>query len=440
MSKTGLIIKREYLTRIRNKTFILSTLLTPLFFIGVIAFSVYMQMNKGDELKLAVYDESGLFASRLPNSEQLTYEQVGREIYDSFSVRKVAVGHYDGLIFIPRVDINNPTGIQYYGEKSLGLFSQSEIEHDLNDILKRERMIQANIDTAKLAAISQNEIDLSQKVISTDNEDSTANAGVASAIGYISGFLLYMLMFVYGSMVMRGVMEEKTSRVAEVIVSSVKPMQLMMGKIIGIGAVGITQFLIWMVLILAGTMAFGSVMTHADATAVMEASQAASPAGNMGAKLTGAMQDVAGQINFPLLIGCFLFYFIGGYLLYAALFAAVGSAVNEDPQDAQSMMFPITIPIVVSFLMMTSVVGNPTGSMAIWGSIIPFTSPILMMARLPYGIGTVQIWELVTSMVLMVGAFLFMTWLSARIYRTGILMYGKKANWGDLMKWAFRKG
>lgn len=439
MNKISLIIAREYLTRIRNKTFLLSTFLTPLFFVALIGFSVWMQMYQFEEQRVAVYDESGLFASHLPPGDKLQYVPVGRAVYDSFIRATEMPGSYTGLLHIPQIIVERPTGVQYFGEKNLGLFTQERIERDLNKILERERMVRAHIDTNKLADISRNQISILQKIISEEENHQATSAGLASAIGYASGFLLYMLMFIYGSMVMRGVMEEKTSRVAEVIVSSVKPMELMMGKIVGIGAVGITQFLIWVILLAIGSMAFSAMMSPGDAHAVIQASQAGAPDAAMKAKISGAIFDVTSQINIPLIIGCFLFYFVSGYLLYAAMFAAVGSAVNEDPQDAQALMFPITIPIVVSFIMMTSVVGNPTGAMALWGSIIPFTAPIIMMARIPYGIGTVQIWELVASMVLMVGGFLFMTWLSGRIYRTGILMYGKKVNWVDLLQWAFRK-
>ncbi len=439
MNKTLLIIRREYLTRIRNKTFILSTLLTPILLIGVIAFSVYMQMNNSDDLKIAVYDESGFFAGKLNVSKSLVYVPVNRAVYDSFLSKKTMEA-YDGLLYVPRFDVNKPQGVQYMSEKSLGLFSQSQVEDDLNEVLERERMVLANIDTAKLATIKQNEIELSQKIISEDEDGAEANAGVSSAIGYGSGMVLYLLMFVYGSMVMRGVMEEKTNRIAEVMVSSVTPMQLMAGKILGIGAVGLTQFVIWIVLIVIGLTAFAASMGPGDAQAMADAGNSMQQMqGGGAANLQGMMQGMTAHLNIPLLVGAFIFYFIFGYLFYASLFAAVGSAVNEDPQDAQAMMFPITIPIILSFVMMTSVVGNPTGSMAVWGSIVPFTAPILMMARLPYGLGTVAPWELAASMISMILGFLFVAWLSGRIYRTGILMYGKKANWGDLLKWATRK-
>lgn len=434
MNKIILIIKREYTTRIKNKTFILSTLLTPLFFIGIIGASAYFSHNNTEDLTIGVYDESGLFASRLKNNDNIKYVSVPAAIYDSFS-RKTPVEAYSGVLHIPSIDVEKPRGIEYLSEKQLGLFSQAQVDDDLNDVLERERMVRANIDTARLAAIKDNEIEIDQKLIGEEGDNQAANAGISSAIGYVSGLLIYILMFIYGTMVMRGIMEEKVSRVAEVMVSSVKPFQLMMGKIIGIGAVGLTQFIIWMILLVAGSMIFGSSLSPGD---MHQIAQAQAETKNIA--IAGALTKVIGQLNIPLLIGAFLFYFIFGYLFYAALFAAVGSAVNEDPQDAQSMMFPITIPIIFSIIVMTSAIANPTGPLAVWCSIIPFTSPIIMMARLPFGFpGTVAWWELALSVVCMVGGFLFTTWLSARIYRTGILMYGKKATWKDMLQWVFRK-
>ena len=437
MKKIALIIKREYGTRIRNKTFLLTTFLTPLLFIGIIAVSVYMSTNNSEDLKIAVYDETGLFARNLQSSKNIEYVAVLKPVFDSFSA-KSPVGDYNGVLYVPVIDWELPKGIEYISEQQLGIFSQAKVDDDLNEVLEKERMVLANIDTSRLAAIKKNPISISQQLISEDNENLEANAGVASAVGYVSGMLIYMLMFIYGSMVMRGIMEEKISRVAEVMVSSVRPFQLMFGKIIGIGAVGLTQFLIWVVLILIGTTVFGSVVAGDDIQQMANAAQGKAAAAQ---EISGAMQIAIKQLNIPLLIGAFLFYFIFGYLFYAALFAAVGSAVSEDIQEAQSMMLPITIPIIFSFVAMSSAISNPTGDLAVWCSIIPFTSPIIMMARLPFGFpGTVAWWELGLSVICMVGGFLFTTWLSAKIYRTGILMYGKKASWKEMMQWAFRRG
>jgi ABC-2 type transport system permease protein len=267
--------------------------------------------------------------------------------------------------------------------------------------------------------------------------------GASLIVGYISGFLIYIILFIYGTMVMRGVMEEKVSRIAEVIVSSVKPFQLMMGKIFGIGAVGLIQFLIWIVLVFG--LQFAVAMLFPDIMHQMQG-QPVQPAGMQAAQAYQAAQDSPGimsglsQINFPMIIGCFIFYFLGGYLLYSALFAAVGSAVNEDPQDAQSLMLPITMPIIFAIVIMTKAVQDPSSGIAVFGSLFPLTSPIVMMARIAHGVpDPVPYWQLITSMLLLIGGFLATTWLAAKIYRTGILMYGKKITWKEMWKWVMRK-
>ena len=241
---------------------------------------------------------------------------------------------------------------------------------------------------------------------------------------------------------MRGVMEEKTNRIAEVIVSSVRPFQLMMGKIIGIGAVGLTQFLIWIILI-AGISTL--MMSFIPAEVLQQVQEQGPEMSGSSAQTSEAVRTLANAqlslstVNWPLVIGCFIFYFLGGYLFYAALFAAVGSAVNEDAQDAQSLTFPITMPIIIAIIIMVNSINDPTSSLATWSSIIPFFSPIVMMSRVPFGVpDTVAIWELGLSMALLILGFIFTTWLSAKIYRTGILLYGKKPTWKEMIKWIRR--
>ncbi len=436
MSKTLIIIKREYLTRIRNKAFIFSTLFTPLFFFGIIALSTYMGVKSSEELNIAVYDESGMFAGQLENSKRIHYHWVPREVYEVITAPgEEEKTEFDGVLFIPLIDIEKPSGITYTSRKQMGILSQEKVNDDLNAVLERTRMIRADIDTAKLAAVKANPVSLVQKTIGDDGADKEANAGVSLIAGYGAGFLIYFIILIYGSMVMRGVMEEKTNRIAEVIVSSVRPVQLMMGKIIGIGAVGITQFLIWLVLLVAG---YGVVMSFVSPDTIQQVAEAQQAGPGMEA--AQQLQLATAQLNIPLLLGAFLFYFLGGYLFYASLFAAVGSAVNDDPQDAQTMMMPVTMPIILSIVVLTSAINNPGGPLAFWCSIIPFTSPVIMMARLPFGVpGTVPWWELGLSVVVLTGSFLFTTWLSARIYRTGILLYGKKVTWKEMFRWAFSK-
>jgi ABC-2 type transport system permease protein len=273
-------------------------------------------------------------------------------------------------------------------------------------------------------------------------EAKASNQTSSYVIGYVSGFLIYLLTFIYGAMVMRGVMEEKTNRIAEVIVSSVRPFQLMMGKITGIGAVGLTQFLLWIILIGGLAAAAQGFVSHDTLQQVQQAQQAgamgnastaqASEKAQMLPKILGALSTA----NLWLILACFLFYFIGGYLFYSSLFAAVGSAVNEDPQEAQSLMLPITMPVIFSFIIMSVAVQDTSGALAVWASIIPFSSPIVMMARIPFG---VPAWQLGLSMLFLVLGFVFTVWLAGKIYRTGILMYGKKPTWKIMWKWAFHK-
>ncbi len=276
-----------------------------------------------------------------------------------------------------------------------------------------------------LALITVKEAVLSKTIdLKLNNEkNKNANAGIATTIGYVCGFLMYLILLLYGSQVMMGVTEEKTSRIAEVVVSSVKPFQLMIGKIVGIGMVALTQFLIWIAcifIIYNVTKTTGSGGTASD--------------------MVGKIQEVFTSVNIPLVVGCFIFYLLAGFFFYSSLYAAIGSAINEDMREAQSLSFPITMLIIFSIALMTPAISNPSSSVAVWASIIPFSSPIVMMARIPFGVpNTVPWWQLGLSMASLIAGFMFTTWFAARIYRTGILMYGKKPSWKEMIKWAFRK-
>jgi len=322
MNKIWLVIRREYLTRVRNRTFIISTFLTPLFFVGLIMAIAYFSAQDPDQ------------------SEGIT-----------------------------------------------------------DTILEKGSL--------------------------PDKE----NLGISYIVGYISSFLIYITILIYGTMVMHGVSEEKTNRIAEIIISSVKPFQLMMGKIIGIGAIGLTQFIMWILLIVL----FSSVAFLFMPPQVMDMGNAGSQA-QADSMITGLA-----TVNLPLIIGCFIFYFIFGYLFYASLFAAIGSAMNEDAQGTQSLVLPVTMPIVLAIAIMMQVIQQPSGSLATWSSMVPFFSPVVMMARIPFGVpAAVPVWELLLSMLLLVGGFLFTTWVSAKIYRTGILLYGKKITWKEMWKWTIK--
>ena len=419
MNKIFLIIKREYTTRVRKKSFLLTTLLLPVLYLGMTFFSGYLSANSKNELKLAVVDASGKFTDDLMQKANASFpdNQLKKVFEDSAGIAATYVSKgFDGYVFIPN-SIEAANNIMLHTKKVLG--SASSVEQQINMIWNDIKYKELGIDQEKMAKLNEH---ISIKTVSSDNEK--ADGKVANIIGYFTAFLMYFIILVYGSQVMMGVMEEKTNRIAEVIVSSVKPFQLMLGKILGIALVAITQFLLWIILIV--------VIYNVTSKMSGDLSAIGGIMGNIGEVLAG--------INIPLIIGLFLFYFLGGFFLYAALYAAIGSAVNEDLREAQSLSFPVTMLVVISILMLSPAINNPSGSIAVWGSIIPITSPIVMMARIPFGIpSTVPYWQLGLSMLSLVVGFVALTWFAGKIYRTGILMYGKKPTWSEMLKWVFKK-
>jgi ABC-2 type transport system permease protein len=439
MKKMWLITRREYLTRVRNKTFLLSTFLLPVVFILFIAGAVLIQLKTKSHNRIAVIDANGFFSDYLKGDSALSFDF-------SPGIDTVNYGQHGctAVLIIPKLAESGKTECRLKYKKALGIEQASALDDHIRDAVT-DHMIyeQTSVSRAKLDSIRK-ESDITDVKSFEDNGSTARAASQTSAyiIGYVSGILIYLLTFIYGAAVMRGGMEEKTNRIAEVMVSSVRPFELMWGKITGIGAVGLTQFLLWVVLLGAiGFIAQGIIPHEALENATKNAPMSGgTAAAAMKAQSTGFnFSNFIINTNMGLIVFCFLFYFIGGYLFYSALFAAVGSAVNEDPQEAQSLMLPITLPVVFSFVIMTVVVQDPSGPLATWASIIPFSSPIVMMARIPSGVpGTVPYWQLGLSMVFLVLGFLGTTWLAGKIYRTGILMYGKKPSWKMMWKWAFR--
>ncbi len=443
MHKIWLIIQREYTTRVKNKRFLMVTFLVPLLMVGLIVGSAYFSFKGTEERKIAVVDPNNFFKDKLKNSNQLKFEfpkDVDTSNYQSKG--------YSDILIMPVFEGDQKADYILRSKKSMGFNLQESISGKINAAIEDQMLEKAGIQQNVLDSIHQSAQIAELKAYEDEGKNSKeSNAGLAMAIGYASGLLIYITMFIYGTMVLRGVMEEKTSRIAEVIVSSVKPFELMLGKIIGIGAVGLTQFLMWIIVVVTLT-GVGMSLLPADMQTQLQQLQASG--GQMGTagmaqasdsvKKIYAFQHVISTTNWPLIIGLFLFYFLGGFLFYASLFAAVGSVVNEDPQDAQSLMFPITMPIIFSYIITNVVIQNPNTPMAFWASVIPFSSPMVMMARISYGVPTtVPYWELALSMVTLIGGFLLTTWLSAKVYRTGILMYGKKVTWKEMAKWAFSK-
>ena len=424
MNKILLIIQREFLTRVRKRTFIIGTILFPVLYIGLIFGTTYIADKTRENLNIAMIDRSGLFNEDLIKSvngnDSLNTISLVRgdvkvfnEIFDSLG--------YDGYVMIPE-NFNWQTGLDSLSvntKKSFGIGALKPVEKKINLLWSRVKHDSLGIDPAKEAILNKT-IDLKLN----NEKNKNADAGIATIIGYVSGFLMYFILLLYGSQVMMGVTEEKTSRIAEVVVSSVKPFQLMIGKIIGIGMVALTQFLIWIACIFI-IYNIGKTTGHQ---------------GGGASGMVGQIQNVFTSMNVPIVVSCFIFYLLAGFFFYSSLYAAIGSAINEDMREAQSLSFPITMLIIFSIALMTPAISNPTSSLAVWASIIPFSSPIVMMARIPFGVpNTVPWWQLGLSMALLIAGFMFTTWFAARIYRTGILMYGKKPSYKEMLKWAFRK-
>lgn len=398
--------------------------------------AAYLSFKARTDNKIAVYDPNNYFKGTLKSSDNLKFDFVQNTDTASSAYQKKG---YTGLLVIPAWDGSSKLNYIVRSPKQLGISAVSKIEDKINNAIEDKVLQKQGISGVMLDSLRKTAPKADYVEITDGKGDVKASSSIlALGIGYGSGILIYVMMFIYGSMVMRGVMEEKTSRIAEVIVSSVKPFQLMMGKILGIGAVGLTQFLLWLILIF-GLVALSQLFIPHDALQQVQQMQQNNPMPGGMPKTMDAPQNILGMLssaNWIKIIPCFLFYFLGGYLFYAALFAAVGCMVNEDPQDAQSLMLPIMMPIIFGWIIMQSAVQNPDSPLAFWGSIIPFTSPIVMMARIP---SDPPAWQIALSMALLIGGFLGTTWMAGKIYRTGILMYGKKGTWKQMMKWVFAK-
>jgi ABC-2 type transport system permease protein len=440
MNKIGLIIQREYLTRVRNKTFLLSTFMLPVVMILFIVGSTFFAIKSREKRKVAVVNDPGFFKNNMKSDSAsvVFYFDVAVD-----SLNYEAKG-FDGVLYLPTASNN----YELRSTKQFGLESKGYIERQLNKAIESDMLQEKGINKATLDSISKvsdKAVDLNNVVKEENGASRQANAGLAYGVGFGSGILIYITMFIFGAMVMRGVAEEKMNRIAEVIVSSCKPFELMMGKIIGIAGVGLTQFLLWIILIFALISSMQFFLPSETLQQIQDAQQSHQnlPGGDnnsMALKIMEAKATLMEGVNWGMIIFFFLFYFLGGYLFYAALFAAIGSVINEDPQEAQSLMLPITMPIIFAFIILTSSLQNPNSPVAVWASIIPFTSPIVMMGRIPFGVPqTVPYWQLGLSMISLIGGFLATTWFAGKVYRTGILMYGKKASWKEMAKWAFRK-
>ena len=437
MSKINLIIKREYTTRVMKKSFILLTFLTPILMVGMVSLIVYLGTIKDDKIKtIVVVDKTGLYKDVLQSNESYTFQFTDATV-DELKKQEEQESDFAAVLYISDDLIKNASAATLYSEKQVNLELKTYVAGLLNKYIEEQKLAAYNIPNLKeMVEKSKTDIDMKTIKWSEDGKDNEASAELAILIGMITAFIIYMFIVIYGAQVMSGVVQEKTNRIVEVMISSVKPFELMMGKIIGIALVGLTQVLLWVLLTVAigaGVSTFvGGDIDPASIQKMQEMQQMGQmnvPAGVNG-EIADFMSSVAG-LNFTQLIILFVVYFLGGYLLYASLFAAIGSAVDNET-DTNQFSFPVMIPIIFAIYAGIFAAENPEGPLAFWCSMIPFTSPIVMMVRLPFD---VPAWELALSISILILSFVGTTWMAGKIYRTGILMYGKKITWGEMWKW-----
>jgi ABC-2 type transport system permease protein len=421
MNKIFLIIKREYLSRVRKKSFIIMTLLTPLFMIGVFVVPILLASNSEDKTTIAIIDNNKFNEFLLTSNLNLEYTYLNELNLEQHKTTLIET--YDFLLHIPEIDSIQQieSSIEVYSINQMSLSIKQNIENQIDKKLTNIYLLQSGINPDQIKK-SQSKSRIKTYVVDEQGENIKGNSEASFGIGLVGGFLIYIFIFMYGTMVMRSVIEEKTNRIVEIIISSVKPFELMLGKIISVSLVGLSQFAMWIILgFVFLLIANGFISTDIDVT-------------NLNANEVVLSSEIGSSLMaLPIksLILIFLIYFLGGYLLYGSLFAAIGSASDQET-DSQQFIVPITIPLIVSFLLVQVVIDNPNGGLAYWLSMIPFTSPIIMITRIPFG---VPMHELLLSISLLIGGFLLTTWVAAKIYRVGILMYGKNISYKELWKW-----
>ncbi len=441
MNKILLIISREYLTRVRKKSFIIMTILSPLLFAGLISLVTYL--NTQEDTKdtiIAINDLTSLYDNVFENTQHIKYEPLISK--DSIHKQELLKNGYDALVVINDDLLKDKSAIQVFSESQITIKVIDNIKHQINQYLKDKKLASFQIDdlSEKIQEINNVNVDLQTIRFNEAGEEKQSSAAVAIIIGIAAAFLLYMFLLLYGTQVMRGVIEEKTNRIVEVMISSVKPFQLMMGKIIGIGMVALTQFSLWIILSLISifilqSFVFPSPENISQGIQMSQGIQTGASPTDTAAQFNNILTLIA-DTNIFGIIGLFLFYFIGGYLVYSALFAAVGSAVDNET-ETQQFVTPIILPLILSIYVAMAAFNNPHGDIAFWFSIIPFTSPVVMMSRIPFDVPT---WEIVLSMGILTISFIILTWFAAKVYRTGILMYGKKASYKEVWKWFIQSG
>lgn len=434
MNKVLLVIKREFLTRVKKKSFIILTLLGPVLIAGLMLSPFLIgQIRDTEERNILVADETGLFANQLQSTKRLNFSTVAFAPTESLKDRLLS-GEAFALLYIEGQSGEEPMKITLYSEKQVSVDIQGLIRKQLESVIEKKRLSGYNIDNIdEIMASLKTNVSIATVRWDKDGGERESHTGVLMVAAYVAGFAIYMFIFMFGNMVMRGVIEEKSNRIIEVVISSVKPFQLMLGKILGIALVGLLQFAVWIILTF-GIYAIGMSMM-ADGIQQVAADQvemAQEVGGGLAAMFSGgSLSSMLAGIPFTSIIISFFFFFLGGYLLYAAMFAAIGSAVDNEA-DTQQLVVPVTIPIIIGFFIMIHSFQYPDSSLSFWASMIPFTSPMVMMARVPFG---VPMWELSLSIFILFATFILITWVTGKIYRVGILMYGKKPSLKEMLKW-----
>ncbi|MFA4853093.1 MAG: ABC transporter permease [Bacteroidales bacterium] len=441
MNKIPIIIRREYLSRVKKRSFIVMTILGPILMAAMMIVPIYIAQMSDETKTIGVVDVNGIFYKRFPDTENIKFQYLNTNI-DS-AKNNFEKNNYYAILYLPDDFINKPLTGTLFSDKQPSISVKSYIETVLKKDMESMKLTSSGIDKDVLESIETN-VNVTTIKLKGKGLEEKSSTEISTVLGIFAGLLIYIFIFLFGSQVMRGVIEEKTSRIVEVIVSSVKPFQLMMGKIVGVALVGLTQFLLWIILtftlVTFVKVAVPDVFSFkkSDTTLIgnskiitqEQAQQLTSEKQYKNQEMRDMLASFS-SINFGVMICSFLFYFLFGYLLYAALFAAVGSAVDSEA-DTQQFMLPLTIPLIFAIMMNSFIINNPEGPVAFWLSIIPFTSPVVMMIRIPFG---VPVFDLVLSAVLLIAGFLFCTWFAGKIYRTGILMYGKKISYQELWKW-----
>jgi len=440
-NKVFIIVKREFLSRVKKKSFIVMTILGPVLFAALITLPVVITKMSEREYNIGVVDDTFLFYDRFKDGNNIVYTNLHTNINDALELVKRE--KFDAVLHIPKVAFESPSTLRLITKDAININAKIHTENVLKHEFESLKLGARGIDSEVLRAIETN-IDIQAVRIQKDGMEETDYPEVSIILGILSGLLIYMFIFLFGSQVLRGVLEEKTSRIVEVIISSVKPFQLMMGKIFGIAMVGLTQFLVWvfltLIIVSAVRVAMPEMFEFASGQQVQLTTAQMLDSNHIDKQIgevkhhdtmTAQVLEALSAINWYVMIFAFIFFFLGGYFLYAALFAAIGSAVDNEA-DTQQFMLPVTIPLIFAIIFAQMVMSNPGGPIAFWLSMIPLTSPVIMMMRIPFG---VPLYEIYLSAFFLILGFLAATWLAAKIYRTGILFYGKKIGYKDLWKW-----